>query len=65
MEERVLGALTAVPASQRAALSLRYLDDLSVPEVARSLGKSLHATESLLARGRDAFRRALKEQAGG
>lgn len=31
----------------RAALTLRYLDDLPVPEVASCLGRSLHATETL------------------
>jgi RNA polymerase sigma-70 factor (ECF subfamily) len=37
-------------------LVLRYFDDLAVPDVARALGKSVHATESLLARGRDGLR---------
>jgi RNA polymerase sigma-70 factor (ECF subfamily) len=41
-----------LPARERAALVLRYVDDLSVPEVARQLGMSVHATESLLARAR-------------
>jgi len=48
--------LGALPAAQRAALALRYVDDLPVPEVARRLGRSVHATESLLARGRAALR---------
>jgi RNA polymerase sigma-70 factor (ECF subfamily) len=42
----------------RAALTLRYLDGLSVPEVARVLGRTVHATEALLARARAAFRRS-------
>ena len=37
-------------------LTLRYLDDLTVPECADALGKSVHATESLLVRARAAFR---------
>lgn len=54
--------LAALPADQRAALVLRYVDDLSVPDVARLLGRSVHATESLLARGRATLRaRAAKE----
>ena len=42
----------------RAALTLRYLDGLSVPEVADHLGRGVHATEALLVRARIAFRRA-------
>jgi len=41
----------------RAALTLRYLDDLPVPQVAALLGRTLHATEALLVRARTAFRR--------
>jgi RNA polymerase sigma-70 factor (ECF subfamily) len=40
----------------RAALVLRYVDDLPVPEVAAVLGRTLHATEALLVRARSAFR---------
>jgi RNA polymerase sigma-70 factor (ECF subfamily) len=42
----------------RAALTLRYLDGLSVPEVADHLGRTVHATEALLVRARAAFRTA-------
>ena len=41
----------------RAALTLRYLDGLPVPEVARHLDRTVHATEALLVRARAAFRR--------
>jgi RNA polymerase sigma-70 factor (ECF subfamily) len=59
-EQRELTSRTleALPTLQRTALVLRYLDDLSVRDVARALGKSVHATESLLARGKESFRRA-------
>lgn len=56
VKERALGALASVPPMQRAALVLRHLDGFSVPEVADLLGKSVEATESLLARGRRHFR---------
>lgn len=45
----------------RLALTLRYLDGLPVPEVARLLDRTLHATEALLVRARAAFRRAYQE----
>jgi RNA polymerase sigma-70 factor (ECF subfamily) len=40
----------------RAALTLRYLDGLPVPEVAATLDRTVHATEALLVRARRAFR---------
>ncbi len=46
----------------RAVLTLRYLDDLSVPEVAALVDRSVHATEGLLVRARGAFRRAYGAQ---
>ena len=48
----VFAALRSMAADQRAALVLRYVDDLPVAEVASALGRSVAATESLLARGR-------------
>lgn len=47
----------------RAALTLRYVDDLPVPEVARTLGRTVHATEALLVRARRAFRTRYEEVA--
>jgi len=49
--------LRSLPASQRAVLVFVVLDDLPVAEAARLLGKSRGATESLLFRARDSFRR--------
>ncbi len=48
-------ALASLSTRYRAALSLRYLDDLSVSEVADALGLTYKATESLLFRARAAF----------
>jgi RNA polymerase sigma-70 factor (ECF subfamily) len=42
----------------RAVLTLRYVDDLSVADVAGLIDRSLHATEGLLVRARAAFRHA-------
>jgi RNA polymerase sigma-70 factor (ECF subfamily) len=58
-EERdaVLRTLREMPPLQRAALVLHYLDDLPLNEVADVLDRSESAVESLLARGRESFRR--------
>jgi len=48
--------LDAQTGPHRAALTLRYLDGLRVPEVAEVLGRTVHATEALLSRARAAFR---------
>jgi RNA polymerase sigma-70 factor, ECF subfamily len=52
--------LAELPAEQRVALVLRYIDDYSVPEIAKRLGKSVRAAESVLARGRVALRRMME-----
>ena len=54
-------ALLQLSLPQRTALTLRYLDGLSVPEVARHLERSVHATETLLVRARAALRRVYRE----
>jgi RNA polymerase sigma-70 factor (ECF subfamily) len=55
LAHEVLGHLGA---HHRSALTLRYLDGLSVPEVAHVLDRTVHATEALLVRARAAFRNA-------
>jgi RNA polymerase sigma-70 factor (ECF subfamily) len=54
---RAAEVLDQLSPAHRAALTLRYLDDLPVPQVAALLERSLHATEALLVRARSAFRR--------
>jgi RNA polymerase sigma-70 factor (ECF subfamily) len=54
--QRAREVLDRLGAHHRAALTLRYLDGLSVPEVAGLLGRTVHATEALLVRARNAFR---------
>jgi RNA polymerase sigma-70 factor (ECF subfamily) len=53
-----LGRLTAM---QRAVLILHYADGLPVREIAREIGKSESATESLMTRAREALREAYEE----
>ncbi len=50
--------------ANRLALTLRYLDGLSIPEMARELGRSRHATEALVVRARAAFRDAYQGEEG-
>ena len=54
--------LEQLGAHHRAALTLRYLDGLSVPEVAAVLGRTVHATEALLVRAKRAFRALYEEE---
>ncbi len=54
---RAQQVLDGLSAQHRAVLTLRYLDDLTVPSVAALLGRTVHATEALLVRARSAFRR--------
>ena len=59
--DQAIATLALVPLMQREALVLRYLDGLSVAEVASLLQRSVSATESLLARGRASFRQGFEE----
>jgi RNA polymerase sigma-70 factor (ECF subfamily) len=54
-------ALEMLGPHHRAALTLRYVDDLGVPDVAELIGRTVHATEALLVRARAAFRAAYEE----
>ena len=54
-------ALATLPDDQRAALVLRYVDDLAVADIATHLDRSVRATESLLVRARTALRTAFHE----
>ncbi|HEX9775445.1 MAG TPA: sigma-70 family RNA polymerase sigma factor [Actinomycetota bacterium] len=64
-EERdaVVRALGRLPAAQRQALVLKYLDDLTVEQVAAQLGRTRVQIQSLLQRGRDGLRRELGAEA--
>jgi RNA polymerase sigma-70 factor, ECF subfamily len=56
-------ALSRLPGPQRAALALRYLDGLSVAEIADHLDRTVKGTETLLVRARAALRRVYREEA--
>jgi RNA polymerase sigma-70 factor, ECF subfamily len=51
-------ALDYLPAPYGDILEWKYLHDLSTSEIARRLGRSPKAAESLMTRARDAFREA-------
>lgn len=61
--ERVNTALAQIPGLQARALVMKYVHGKSVREIAVGLGKSEKAVESLLSRGREAFRRHFQEPA--
>ena len=62
---RARETLARLAPQHRAALTLRYLDDLPVPDVAVVLGRTVHATEALLTRARLAFRRTYCDEEDG
>ncbi len=54
--ERIAAALDALPERQEAVLRAKYLDELSVAQIAASWKETPKAIESLLTRAREAFR---------
>jgi RNA polymerase sigma-70 factor (ECF subfamily) len=60
----VQATLSRLVPHHRAALVLRYVDGLPVPEVALLLERSVHATESLLVRAKAAYRSAAADMEG-
>ena len=52
---RVLDLLRELSPAHRIVLAFRYVDELTVEEIASLLGRSVHATESLLVRARRAL----------
>ena len=53
--QRVLDLLRELSPSHRLVLAFRYVDELTVEEIALLLGRSVRATESLLVRARRAL----------
>jgi RNA polymerase sigma-70 factor, ECF subfamily len=60
--EAAHAALAELSPVNRAALTLRYLDGLAVPEVAEHLGRTVAATEQVLSRAKRAFRASYGEE---
>jgi RNA polymerase sigma-70 factor (sigma-E family) len=63
VRDTVVRAIRDLPPKQRAAVVLRYLEDLPVAEVARTLGCSEGTVKSNTARGLDRLRAALSTDA--
>ena len=61
---RARQSLARLAPQHRAALTLRYVDDLPVPQVAELLGRTVHATEALLVRSRREFRAIYDREEG-
>jgi RNA polymerase sigma factor (sigma-70 family) len=57
--------LMELPSRNRKVLSLKYLENCRVAEIARRLGQSEKAVESLLTRSRNAFKTMFLRKAGG
>jgi RNA polymerase sigma-70 factor (ECF subfamily) len=59
--DQAIATLDRLSPDQRLVIALRYLDGLTQSEIAHATGKSEHAIESLLVRGRSAFKRYYRE----
>ena len=57
---KVEEALARLPENQRTAITLFQQEDMSYEEIARVLGCSLSATKSIIHRGRETLKQALK-----
>jgi RNA polymerase sigma-70 factor (ECF subfamily) len=60
-EERVAAALDALSQREEAVLRAKYLDGLSVAQIAADRGETPKTVESLLSRARQAFRDVYRE----
>jgi RNA polymerase sigma-70 factor (ECF subfamily) len=61
---RAQEVLTELGPHHQSALTLRYLDGLSVPDTAAALNRTVHATEALLVRAKRAYRNAYERSEG-
>jgi RNA polymerase sigma-70 factor (ECF subfamily) len=61
--QRVVELLRGLSSAHRLVLALRYVDELTVEEIANLLGRSVRATESLLVRARRALTSSQRSEA--
>lgn len=59
---QVAAVMDGLPDDQRQALEWKYLDGLSVRDIARRLGRTEKAAETVLYRARNAFREAFERR---
>jgi DNA-directed RNA polymerase specialized sigma24 family protein len=60
LDAALVAAMRELPGRQRAALWLRYCEDMAIRDVARIIGCSEPAAKQLLMRGREALRQKLQ-----
>jgi RNA polymerase sigma-70 factor, ECF subfamily len=60
--DHVLNALGTLPTEYRRVLIARYVEEMSVEELSRLIGKTYKATESLLSRARESLKSALQKE---
>ena len=60
-----LQAVRRLPGLQRAALILRYVEDLSLGDLAETIGRTIPATETVLAQSKQAFAQLIEEHRRG
>ena len=63
--DEIVRAMGRLPAVHRQVLVLKYLDDLSVAEIASELGRTPVQVQSLLQRAREGLRRQLDDGGAG
>ncbi len=60
-----LRASRRLPGLPRAVLILRYVEDLSIPDLAETIGRTIPTTEALLSRARHALAHLVAEESRG
>ena len=61
-QKALYAAMSALPESQRLAVQLRHIDELTNPQIAEIMDLSIEAVESLTARGKRKLTKILQTQ---